>query len=228
MSRLFGRIVASTGRMRSVRPWAGRVMLTDMRDFDDLELNNAHFAATDAKDHVPAIPFIPNRQVYLITCIDPRVDPAYVFGLGLGDAVVARTVGGRVTAAVLQDLAWISYLHEVKTPDADWFELAVVHHTDCGSALLADDELRHGFAARGGYDEAELAGLAVLDTTESVRADVDKLLATSEIWPAIIVSGYSYDLGTGVATRVVAPRSRAAAAQSSGIDRPMRYARTTA
>ena len=33
-------------------------------------------AATDAKQHVPAIPFIPFKQLYLITCIDPRVEPA--------------------------------------------------------------------------------------------------------------------------------------------------------
>ncbi|HWG12320.1 MAG TPA: hypothetical protein VG268_03505 [Streptosporangiaceae bacterium] len=60
---------------------------------------------------------------------------------------------------MLQDLAWISYLHETKTPDADWFEFGVMHHTECGSGFFADDDLRHGFAARG-YDDAELAALA--------------------------------------------------------------------
>ena len=119
-----------------------------MSNFDELLRNNASFARTGAKDRVPEIPFIPNKQVYILTCIDPRVDPAQVFGLELGDAIVARTVGGRVTPAVIQDLAWISYLHETKTPDADWFELAVMHHTDCGSGFFADDGLRHGFAAR--------------------------------------------------------------------------------
>jgi carbonic anhydrase len=118
-----------------------------------LERNRA-FAATDARTKSPEIPFIPSKQIYILTCIDPRVDPAQVFGLELGDAIVARTVGGRATPAVIQDLAWISYLHETKTPDADWFELAVMHHTECG--LFADEDLRHGFAARG-FDDAELA-----------------------------------------------------------------------
>lgn len=113
-------------------------------------------AATGAKDRVPEIPFIPNKQVYILTCVDPRVDPAQVFGLELGDAIVARNVGGRATPAVIQDLAWISYLHETKTPDADWFELVVMHHTECGSGFFADDDLRHGFAARG-FDDAESA-----------------------------------------------------------------------
>ena len=58
---------------------------------------NAQFAATDAKDHVPEIPFIPSKQLYLITCIDPRVEPAAIVGSQLGEAIVARNIGGRVT-----------------------------------------------------------------------------------------------------------------------------------
>ncbi|MEV4348360.1 carbonic anhydrase [Actinoplanes sp. NPDC049596] len=181
-----------------------------MTNFDELLRNNARFAATDVKDHQPAIPFVPHRQAYILTCIDPRVDPAQVFGLELGDAIVARTVGGRVTPAVLQDLAWISYLHEVKTPDAEWFDFAVVHHTDCGSGLFADDELRRGFATRGGFDEAELAGLAVLDPAATVRADVAKILSYPYASPRIRVTGLAYDLKTGVADVVVPPRTRTA------------------
>src|SRR3712207_8645029 len=46
---------------------------------------------------------------------------------------------------ILQDLAWISYLHETKTPDAEWFELAIMHHTDCGAGFYADEQTRQGF-----------------------------------------------------------------------------------
>lgn len=120
-----------------------------MTNFDKLLENNKRFAATDFSEHLPEIPFIPNQQVYVLTCIDPRVDPAATLGLRLGDAIVARTVGGRANQSFLDDLAWISYLHETVTPDADWFELAVIHHTDCGSALMADDKLRRGFLQRG-------------------------------------------------------------------------------
>jgi carbonic anhydrase len=178
-----------------------------MSNFDELLRNNASFARTGAKDRVPEIPFIPGKQVYFLTCIDPRVDPAQVFGLELGDAIVARTVGGRVTPAVIQDLAWISYLHETKTPDADWFELAVMHHTDCGSGFFADDDLRHGFAARG-FDDAELAALAVLDPSATVPLDVEKVIAAPQVSPEIKVSGYSYDVKTGLVTTVVPPGSR--------------------
>jgi carbonic anhydrase len=173
-----------------------------MTNLEILLQHNRVFAQTDAKDRVPAIPFIPNRQTYVLTCIDPRVDPADVLGLNLGDAIVARNVGGRVTPAVLADLAWICYLHETKTPDAQWFELAVIHHTDCGSGLLADDDLRHGFAARYDYDDATLADLAVLDPAHTARTDVQTLLAAPQLAPQVAVSGYAYDLETGLLTQV--------------------------
>jgi carbonic anhydrase len=168
---------------------------------------NREFAKTDAKSKVPQIPFIPNRQLYVIACIDPRVDPSDVLGLELGDAIVGRNVGGRVTPAVLQDLAWISYLHEVKTPDAEWFDLAIIHHTDCGSGFFADDHLRHEFASRGFHD-AELSELAVLDPVQTVRTDVEKALSYSNLSAAVRVSGYAYDLATGLVTTVISPRSR--------------------
>jgi len=171
-----------------------------MTHLDVLLERNRAFAATDAKARVPAVPFVPTMQTFVLTCIDPRVDPADVLGLALGDAIVERTVGGRVTPAVLQDIGWISHLHRALTPDADWFELAVVHHTDCGSALFADDELRLAFAAAGGYEEASLAALAVTDPWTTVRADVEALRASPMVDDRVAVSGYVYDLATGLVT----------------------------
>lgn len=42
-------------------------------NFTDYLRRNREFAATDAKTRVPEIPFVPFKQLYLITCIDPRV-----------------------------------------------------------------------------------------------------------------------------------------------------------
>jgi len=176
-------------------------------NLDQLLANNTRFAQTDAKNHVPQIPFIPNKQVYVITCIDPRVDPSAIFGLTLGDAIVARNVGGRVTDAVLDDLAWISYLHEVKTPEAPWFEIAVVHHTDCGSALMADDSLRSGFVSRG-FDEEQLRHTAVTEPANTVPIDVERILDSKTASGDIVVSGYVYDIHTGLVTQVAKSRSR--------------------
>jgi carbonic anhydrase len=169
---------------------------------------NAHFAATDARQAGPEIPFIPTKQLYLITCIDPRVEPAAIAGLKLGEAIVARNVGGRVTPALIQDLAWILHLHESVTPRADWFELAVIHHTDCGSALLVRDELREGYLARGGWDEATALEMAVTEPTKTVARDVERLRTAPELQPTIAnvrIGGYVYDVDTGVLTTVVQP-----------------------
>jgi carbonic anhydrase len=169
---------------------------------------NTQFAATDAKDHVPEIPFIPSKQLYLITCIDPRVEPAAIVGSQLGEAIVARNIGGRVTPALIKDLLWILHLHENLTPDADWFEVAVIHHTGCGSGLFARDQLRAGYVARGGWDDKTALDMAVLDPAKTVAQDVQKLRSAPELQPTIgsvKIGGYVYDLKTGKITTVAEP-----------------------
>lgn len=164
---------------------------------------NQHFASGGAYERGPSIPFHPHLGLYVITCIDPRVDPSLFLELELGDAIVARGVGGRVTPQVLRDLEYISYLVETKTPEGPWFEVAVIHHTDCGSALLADPDVRTGFAARTGIDEAELSHEAVVDPYATVRADVALVAADSLISSRVRVSGHVYDVASGQLRTVV-------------------------
>jgi carbonic anhydrase len=136
------------------------------------------------------------------------VEPAAIMGARLGEAIVARNIGGRVTPSVIKDLAWVHHLHERKTPDADWFEVAIIHHNDCGSALFADDELRHSFAERGGYDDRTAQELAVLHPATTVRTDVELLRNAPELASGrhrLVIGGYTYDLATGRITTVVAP-----------------------
>ena len=137
--------------------------------------------------------------------VNAYTEPAGFLGVDLGDATVQRVVGGRVTPAVLRDVAYISYLTETKTPDGPWWELAVIHHTDCGSTLLADPELRRGFAARGGYVEAELAWLPATDPAATVRADVNTLVTAPQLSPNIMVSGYVYNTAAGTLDTIVDP-----------------------
>jgi carbonic anhydrase len=177
----------------------------DMSNVTPLLERNRAFAATDARHNTPRLPFLPHRSLYVITCIDPRTDPAEFLGLEFADAIVARAVGGRITPAVVQDVAYISYLVDAKAPDGPYFEAAIIHHTDCGSGLLADEQLRHGFADRTGYDEPMLADMPVLDPAQTVRIDVERLLSAPQISPLITVSGHVYDLETGLVTTIVEP-----------------------
>ena len=166
---------------------------------------NRNFAATDTRTRTPRLPFLPHQGLYVITCIDPRTDPAQFLGLRFAEAIVARTVGGRVTPAVIQDLSYVGYLVENKAPEGPYFEAAIIHHTDCGSGLLADDQLRHGFLQRTGYDEDTLADLPVLDPPATVRTDVERVLSDPRISPRITVSGHVYDVHTGLITTIVEP-----------------------
>src|SRR6059036_716998 len=109
-----------------------------------LERNRA-FAA--AGGHEGAVVF-PNLRLFVITCLDPRVDPAHVLGLGLSDALIVRNVGGRVTTEVIDDIAFIAQIAESVLPDGPLFEVAVVHYTQCGAGALADDDFRRRFAER--------------------------------------------------------------------------------
>ena len=84
---------------------------------------------------------LPNLSLFVITCLDPRVDPAHFLDLGLSDAIVIRNVGGRVTPEVINDVAFIGQLAENVLPDGPLFEVAVIHHTQCGTGALADNTL---------------------------------------------------------------------------------------
>src|SRR5262249_56784692 len=135
-----------------------------------LERNRA-FAETDTRTHAPRLPFLPRRRLFIVTCMDSRTDPADFLGLRFGEAIVARTVGGRVTPAVIQSLAFIGYVVETKAPEGPYFEAAIIHHTDCGSTLFADEEFRQGVVERTGYDDHALAGLPVLDRAATASSD---------------------------------------------------------
>jgi carbonic anhydrase len=173
-----------------------------------LDRNRAFAADPGARQGMPRLPFIPNQNLYIVTCIDPRVDPAQVLGVRLGDAVVQRNVGGRITPAIIRDIAYIGYLVDAKAPEGPYFELAIIHHTDCGSTLLADDDLRHGFARRIGTDERTLADTPVLDPARTVQTDVNRVLWAEEVPQNVHVSGHVYDVGTGLVTTVVDAKAR--------------------
>jgi len=164
-----------------------------------LERNRA-FAA--AGGHEGAVVF-PTLGLFVITCLDPRVDPAHFLGLGLSDAMVVRNVGGRVTPEVINDVAFISQLGENVVPEGPLFEVAVIHHTQCGTGALADDAFRHRYAERIGADESTLLEHAVLDPVATVAHDVALLRTASAISPRVTVSGHVYDVVTGLVETVL-------------------------
>ncbi len=164
-----------------------------------LERNRA-FAA--AGGHAGAVVF-PTLRLFVITCLDPRTDPAHFLGLGLSDAMVVRNVGGRVTPEVINDVAFIGQLAENALPDGPLFEVAVIHHTQCGTGALADDTFRRRYAERIGADETALHDQAVLDPAATVTHDVEHLRSAPAISSRVTVSGHVYDVVTGLVQMIL-------------------------
>jgi carbonic anhydrase len=164
-----------------------------------LERNRA-FAA--AGGHHGAVVF-PKLRLFVITCLDPRVDPAQFLDLGLSDAMVVRNVGGRVTPEVIDDVAFIGQLAENVLPDGPLFEVAVIHHTQCGTGALADEDFRRRYAQRIGVAESTLLTRAVLDPAATVIRDVERLRAAPAISPRVPVSGHVYDVVSGLVETVI-------------------------
>jgi carbonic anhydrase len=164
-----------------------------------LERNQA-FAAGGG--HEGAVVF-PALRLFVVSCLDPRVDPAHLLGLGLSDAIVVRNVGGRVTPEVINDLAFSGQITESVLPDGPLFEVAVIHHTQCGTGALADETFRRRYAERIGVEAETLRDHAVLDPGATVTRDVERLRTAPQISPRVTVSGHVYDVVTGLVTTVL-------------------------
>jgi carbonic anhydrase len=156
-----------------------------MAHIDPLLQRNKDFAATGAHETASIVARFP---VYVIACLDPRTDPSAFLGLELGDAMVIRNAGGRVSPDVLKDLAYIGYLSRTIVP---------------GGPRFADDKFRRGFADLIGGEEAALAAEAVTDPDQTVRSDVELLRSAAVLPDTITVSGHVYDVTTGLVTTVV-------------------------
>jgi carbonic anhydrase len=173
---------------------------SDLGNIDIALERNRAFAA--AGGHEGAVVF-PTLRLFVITCLDPRVDPAHFLGLGVSDAMVVRNVGGRVTPEVINDVAFIGQLAESIVPDGPLFEVAVIHHTQCGTGALADDTFRRRYAERIGAEESRLRDQAVLDPAATVAHDVERLRSAPASSARITVSGHVYDVVTGLMETVV-------------------------
>jgi carbonic anhydrase len=163
-----------------------------------------------ARTYTPVALGPPAAQVVVVTCLDHRVDPAIVLGLRLGDAPVIRNAGGRVTPAVIEDVAYLAFLAEQlfggQLADDRLFEVAVIHHTQCGTGFLADPGFLRQAAEATGLAEAGLEASAVADPQVTVKADVERLLASPLLSPKVSVSGHVYDIATGRVTTTMDAR----------------------
>ena len=168
---------------------------------ETLTERNATFARTRFS---PALKIIPSKKTLIIGCVDPRVDPADLFGLEPGEAAILRNVGGRVTPATFETMEMLGLVAKAGGGAfGPGWNLVVLHHTDCGITRLANEPalLQRYF----GVEPSALDGLAITDPRVSVAVDVAALRASPRTPGGFVVSGLVYDVATGTVETVVPP-----------------------
>ena len=167
-------------------------------NLDPLLERNRRFATTGKHAGLSALS---RHAVFVITCFDPRVDPAHILGIDLGDAVVIRNGGGRVTNDVIFQIGLLLTMAETMLDnEPPQIEVAIIHHNKCGTQSLSDQTFRNALIERTGADDTQLAALAVNDPFSTVASDVELLRSWSGLPHWITVAGYVYDVNTGLVT----------------------------
>jgi carbonic anhydrase len=154
-------------------------------------------AANEAYAHgfrLAGLPPLAARGLAVLTCIDSRIEPLAMLGLGPGDAKILRNAGARVTDDVLRTLVLASYLLGVD-------RVMVIAHTECRMASGEEEEVHAAVEEAGGPDTRSLAFLVASDQEATVRADVQRILS----WPYLTrlrVGGFLYDVDSGRVTQL--------------------------
>jgi carbonic anhydrase len=180
-----------------------------MKTLDQLLQRNKEFATQQSAAGTLKASFpqtLQNLKAIIIGCADMRVDPAYVLGIELGEAVVIRNIGGRITPGLLEQLGLLGRIGEVagEIPGGGGeFHIIVLQHTDCGMTRLTGDPkmLSHYFQ----IPEGELKTKAVADPRAAVAVDVAALRAIPALPSDWQISGFVYDVSTGRVEVVVPP-----------------------
>src|SRR5271154_4955850 len=180
-----------------------------MNILDSILERNHQIAAHQSETNtpMPSLPeAMPNIKAMIIGCADMRVDPAHILGINLGEALVLRNIGGRVTPVLLEEMGMLGRVGQVmgKVPAGGGeFHLIVLHHTDCGITRLAGDPamLAHYFQIQ----EAEVETKAVTDPHAAVAIDVALLRTIPALPGGWLISGLVYDVATGLVEIIVPP-----------------------
>jgi carbonic anhydrase len=177
---------------------AARAADGEASSIDRLLERNARFAAGEHR----ALTSAPRLRTCVVACPDPRVDPAHVLGLELGDAAVVRAAAGRVSPIVLQQLLFLVQTAAFLGEQQAGLELVLMQHTDCGIVHFLGDAHRDMLAAFLGCAPEEVQGRAPADPYAAVGVDIELLAANPLIPGSLSVSGVVYDVASGRAELV--------------------------
>jgi carbonic anhydrase len=161
--------------------------------FADLLDANARYA--DSFD-LAGFDGVAHAGVAVVTCMDSRIDPLRLLGLGPGDAKILRNPGGRVTEQALKALVLGVNLLGVE-------RVLVMPHTRCAMATASEADLRERVGKASGQDASWETFGAIEDQEAALRDDVARVRAHPLVSDSVAVGGFLYDVDTGRITRLV-------------------------
>ena len=150
----------------------------------------------------------PRLRTAILTCMDARIDPVSLFGLGRGDAHVLRNAGARATPDVLRSLALSQAILGTR-------EVLVLGHTGCGLFERSEADLAEAILSKSGHRPGMEMG-AFHDLDQAVFETVDELRRCPFLAYRDGIHGFVYELNAG-SVRPVAQEVRSTEARS----RPM-------
>jgi carbonic anhydrase len=158
---------------------------------DELIANNTAYAAS----YIPDRPLPPRRQLCVVTCMDSRLDTFAMLGLDIGDAHIVRNAGGVVTDDVIRSLT-------VSQRKLGTREIILIHHTECGSLTITDDQLRNQL-----HEETRLKPTwspeSFNDLDADLRQSMERVRRSPFLVDATQVRAFVFDVHSGALREVV-------------------------
>ena len=180
--------------------------MSNMTNMTRLLERNEQFTRT----YTSAALGLPTAQVVVVACLDHRVDPAIVLGLS-SERLPSSATWGAASPRPLSTTSPSSPSSSTScpAPGAPLTQSSKSRSSTTPNAApgsLADPSFRQLTAAATGLPEAALEASAVADPHTTVKADVERLLASPLLSPRVSVSGHVYDIASGRVTTTVDAR----------------------
>lgn len=162
--------------------------------FDDLLAANAEYAANFTEGGFDGIA---RAGVAIITCMDSRIEPLQLLGLGLGDAKIMRTPGGRITPDALVGCILGVHLLNVQ-------RIMVVPHTRCAMASGDDAAIADKVLEATGVDIHGMVLGSTPDQQAGLSYDVRRLRTHPLLQDdRVEIGGFLYDVDNGRLTQLL-------------------------
>lgn len=130
------------------------------------------------------------QRLAIITCMDSRLDPLAIVGMGKGDVKILRNAGARVTEDVLRTLVLAAYLLDVE-------RVLVMPHTDCKMASATEAQIHATILASHGVDTRSLEFRTASDQDAALAGDITRIRSYPLLPQDLVVAGAVYDVASG-------------------------------